>query len=228
MNPHITVIGATGRVGALVTREALRRDATVTAFVRDPARLPADLTAHPGLTVITGEIDDPVAMSRAVTGSAATIVTVGVRYRKGHPWGGIAGRADVVPAAMRTLLTVAEPATHVVLLSAFGAAESWRQLPGIARLIISTSALRVSYAGLTEAENLLARSGLPYTVVRAVTLTDTPATGNSVDATGRRLRGNPKVARPDLARMLVDAALGGVGESVAPAGPGRVLVAAAT
>lgn len=160
------------------------------------------------------------ATRRAVAGSTACVIAAGVRYRGRHPWGGVAGRPDVVPAAVRTLVEVAEPGVHAVLLSAFGVGESWRRLPGVVRLVISTSARRVSYAGLAEAEELLGRSALPHTAVRAVTLTDAPATGGPVDATGRRWRGNPKVSRADLARLLVDTALR------APAA-NRVLVAAA-
>jgi uncharacterized protein YbjT (DUF2867 family) len=221
----LTVLGATGAVGTLVTREALRRGHRVTAFVRDAARLAPDVAAHPYVTVVVGEIDDPRAIARAVAGSRAVVSTVGVRYRKRHPWGGIAGRPDVVPATVRTLLEAlhdnAGETPLVVLLSAFGAGESWQQLPGIARVIISSSALKTSYAGLTRAEELLAASTVPHIVVRSVTMTDGPATGRPVDATGELLRGNPRVSRTDVAALLVDAA-----ES-ARDGAGRTLVAAA-
>lgn len=224
MNMRITVLGATGKVGALVTREALDRGLGVTALVRDPRRLPAGPAAGSGvgqLNVVIGELDDPAAMGRAIDGSTAVVCAVGVRYRKRHPWGGIQGRADVVPTAVRTLLAVSGqgPAPHVVLLSAFGAGESWGRLPLIARAVISSSALKTSYAGLTQGEDLLRTGHLPHAVVRAVTLTDAPGTGRSVDATGRTLRGNPNVARADVARLLLDTALTGT--------PGSVLVAAA-
>lgn len=208
----LTVIGSTGRVGALVTRGALDRGHRVQALVRDPARLPADLVRATGLTVVLGELDDADAVGEAVADSAAVIVAAGIRYRGHHPWSGVAGRPDVVPAAVRAVLATgragdATAGPRVVLLSALGAGESWASLPAVVRWVISTSALRTSYAGLTEGERLLRASGQAHTIVRAVTLTDGPATGRDLDATGRRLRGNPKVSRADVARLLLDTAL---------------------
>lgn len=211
----VTVIGATGRVGSLVAREALARGHRVVVLVRDPGRLPADLAG--AVSVVQGELEDPEAVSAAVRGSSAVIMTAGLRYRGKHPWSGVAGRNDVVPTAVRAVLDAVSdlqsdatgPATtepHLVLLSAVGAGDSWSSLPAVVRAVISTSALKVSYAGLTEGEQLLRTSGRRHTVVRAVTLTDAPASGGDVDATDRRLRGNPKVSRADLARLLTDVA----------------------
>jgi hypothetical protein len=165
-------------------------------------------------------------MTRAVNDSDAVICTLGVRYRRSHPWGGIQGRPDVVPATVATLLAAVRATTqprpcdiHVVLLSAFGAGESWPQLPGIARAVISSSALRVSYRALTQGEQLLRAGGQPHTIVRAVSLTDQPGTGRPVDATGLQLRGNPKVSREDVARLLLDLALDNISAEPHPVGP---------
>jgi len=226
MSAQVTVFGATGRVGSLVTREVLRRGLTAKALVRDRARLSQDLVASPRLETIVGQIDDPSAMRMALAGADGAIVAVGLRYRRNHPWGGVDGRHDVVPAAIRTLLEVADPSTFVVLLSAFGVRDSWQQLPVIAKMIIRSSSLRIGYAGLAEAEELLAGSAQPHALVRAVTLTDAPATGGPVDASGRQLRGNPKLSRADLAVFLVDTALGGAVNRAGREGSRRVLVAA--
>jgi uncharacterized protein YbjT (DUF2867 family) len=206
----ITVLGATGRVGELVTRQALAQGLSVRVLVRDADRLAPDLRGPGGVVAVTGEIDDRDAVRRALQGSTAAICAVGVRYRKAHPWGGLAGRPDVVPAAVATLLAAAPEAgpglSRVVLLSAFGAGDSWRQLPAVARLVIASSSLRTSYAGLTRAEELLRAGGLPHTIVRAVTMTDAPASCGDPDATGKPLRGNPKVSRQEVAELLVRAA----------------------
>jgi uncharacterized protein YbjT (DUF2867 family) len=217
----LTVIGATGRVGTLVTLEALARGHRVVALVRDPGRLQASLVDEPGLVVVPGEIDDDAAVRAAVAGSSAVIVAAGVRYRGRHPWSGIAGRPDVAPAAVRGVLSVVAPDQRVVLLSALGVGDSWPTLPAVVRWIISTSALRTGYAGLGEAEGVLHASGHPHTVVRAVTLTDGPATGRDTDGTNRPLRGNPKIARADVARLLLD-----VATADRPDRPNQLLVAA--
>ncbi|MBV1856497.1 NAD(P)-dependent oxidoreductase [Catellatospora tritici] len=221
MSTRITVLGTTGRVGALVTRQALDRGWLVTALVRDAARLPAELLGRGGLRVVVGQVDDPAAVAEATTPAPdAVVVAAGVRYRRGHPWSGVDGRSDVVPAAVGTLLGVVPPTTRLVLLSAVGVGESWQRLPWIARAVTATSSLPTAYRELGEAERMLAAAAHPTTVIRAVTLTDDPGSGRPVDATGRPLRGNPKVARTDVAAMLLNRA-------AEPHRDSRVLVAAA-
>ncbi|BCJ73796.1 NADH-flavin reductase [Catellatospora sp. IY07-71] len=220
MDTHVAVLGATGRVGTLVVRQALDRGWSATALVRDPARLAADLRGRSGLRIVTGSIDDPAAMREVMSPApAAVIVAVGVRYRRRHPWSGIEGRPDVAPAAVRTALAAAPAGTRFVLLSAFGVGDSWRRLPAPVRAVLATSSLRVAYRELAVAERLVAAATPPGVVVRAVTLTDGPATGRA-DATGRPLRGNPKVSRADVAGLLLDTAAG------RDVRGGRVLVAA--
>ncbi len=71
---QITILGATGRTGRILVEKALQEDHTVIALVRDPGRLPS---RHRGLTVVRGDIHDPAAVARAVSGSAAVISVLG-------------------------------------------------------------------------------------------------------------------------------------------------------
>lgn len=217
----ITVLGSTGAVGGLLTRLALDRGIGVTALVRDPARLPAGLAGHPGLTVVRGELADRDAVRRAVSGSGAVALAVGVRYRNGSMLKGIEGPVDVVPTAVRSVLAAAAvlgTTPRLVLLSALGVGDSWQQLPRVVRGVIGLTPVRHSYRQLGEAESLALSGPLPVHVVRPVRLTDGPATKRSADATGRALSGNPSVSRADVAALMLDLALDrGAGSRVVPA-----------
>jgi putative NADH-flavin reductase len=90
---RIVVFGASGWIGGTVAREALDRGHTVTAIVRDPARL--QLT-HERLTVATGDVTDPTSVASVVAGHDAVAAAIGGRREAHHP---------VVPAAARALLT---------------------------------------------------------------------------------------------------------------------------
>lgn len=218
----IAVLGGTGRVGRLVVTELVDRGVPVSALVRPGSALPAPVRT--GVRVHTGQVDDRASVAATLDGCAAVVVAVGVRYRGGNPWRGIDGPVDVVPTTIRSVLAASPDTLPVVLLSAFGAGESWDQLPWIARAVIRSSALAVSYRGLTAAEDLLGDSGRPHVTVRSVTMVDGPATGGSADATGTRLRGNPKVTRGDVARLLAVQALDLAQRADQPS---RVVVAAA-
>ena len=90
---RIAIFGASGWIGGTVTREALERGHSITAIVRDPARL--EFT-HERLTVVTGDVTDPARVASVVAGHAAVIASISGRREAQH---------QVVPAAVRALLT---------------------------------------------------------------------------------------------------------------------------
>jgi putative NADH-flavin reductase len=66
---HIALIGATGFVGTAVLDELLARGHTVTAVVRDPARLPA----NPQLKALACDVSDEARLAAALGGHDAVI-----------------------------------------------------------------------------------------------------------------------------------------------------------
>ncbi|MEV7339800.1 NAD(P)H-binding protein [Streptomyces sp. NPDC093544] len=70
----IVVFGAGGRAGRAVTDEARRRGHRVTAVVREPGRYP-ELGAD-GVSVVRGDVIDPVSVAGVVGGHAAAVHAV--------------------------------------------------------------------------------------------------------------------------------------------------------
>ncbi|MFG2694021.1 NAD(P)-dependent oxidoreductase [Kitasatospora sp. NPDC048407] len=97
----ITLYGATGTIGSRVLAEALRRGHTVTAVVRDPAKL---TVTHPALTVATGDVLDPASVAEHAKGSAVVVSAVGGGDGPGHQ-ALIAPSAESLVAGLRTLGT---------------------------------------------------------------------------------------------------------------------------
>jgi putative NADH-flavin reductase len=108
----IAVFGANGAAGSHIVREALERGHTVTAVVRDPARLAVG--AHPNLTVALGDVLDPDSVATVAAGHDVLVSAVGGGYVDG-----VAHAALVVEAAkaltegLRTLGDAA-PGLYVV------------------------------------------------------------------------------------------------------------------
>lgn len=73
---NIALFGATGTIGQRILHEALQRGHTVTAIVRDPARL---TETHPNLRVTTGDILDAASIATTVVGQDAVISSYGPR-----------------------------------------------------------------------------------------------------------------------------------------------------
>jgi putative NADH-flavin reductase len=114
----IAIFGASGWIGGTIAREALNRGHTVTAIVRDPARL--QLT-HERLTVVTGDVTDLAKVASVVAGHDAVAAAIGGRREGNH---------QVVPAAVRALLT-GLPQADVKRLVWVGGGSSLEVSPGV-------------------------------------------------------------------------------------------------
>lgn len=77
----IAVFGANGTIGSAIVREALDRGHTVTAVVRDPAKV---TERHANLTVTTGDVLDAQSVVAATKGLDVVVSAVGGGDGPGH------------------------------------------------------------------------------------------------------------------------------------------------
>ena len=94
---NVTVFGATGGVGSRLVEELRSRGHAVTAYVRNPSKVPAGW--GDAVTVITGELSDASAVERAVQGADAVVSALGPsldRKASGMPL--IAGARTIIDA----------------------------------------------------------------------------------------------------------------------------------
>ncbi len=70
---RIAVFGATGGTGRAFIKEALGADHIVTAFARDPGKLPA----AEGLTVVQGDVMNASDVAPVLVGHDAVVVSLG-------------------------------------------------------------------------------------------------------------------------------------------------------
>jgi nucleoside-diphosphate-sugar epimerase len=75
----LTIFGANGPTGRLLTRSALDAGHDVVAFTRHPDRFPIH---DDRLVVAAGDVHDPAAATAAIDGAGAVISTLGVPFTK--------------------------------------------------------------------------------------------------------------------------------------------------
>jgi len=187
---RIIVFGATGKTGRLVVAAALERGHQVTAFGRSVDRLEL---ANGSFDAHKGDVFDRRSVSDAVRGHDAAIVCLGSAGLRDKSTLS-AGTKSVVDAM------VEHEVDRLVVLSAAGVDESWKQIPRSSRLLFRTL-LRNVFADHHAQEAIVNRSPLDWTIVRAAVLKDDPATG-SYDATNSGKI--TKINRADVASCLVD------------------------
>ena len=197
---NILVIGATGKTGHEVVRQAIEAGEQVTAFVRDPARL----RIHgPRLSVIEGHVTNPVDLRRALEGQDAVISTLGARARNTVAGPFRRSRDDsLMQKSTAALIEAADEAgvRRVVVLSTFMLAPNFRA--GMLK------PLELYYRGMNDdkraAEELLRRSQLDWTIVWATRLTDGDSSGGArlVPVT-QTVTPRDSISRSDVAAFLL-------------------------
>jgi uncharacterized protein YbjT (DUF2867 family) len=192
---RLLVLGGTGKVGRHVLGQALAAGHEVLALARGPVD---------GCPAVRADPLDGDAVRRALAGCDAVVSSLGLRRRHvWNPWSPILGPATFCADSARVLVTAMRDAGvgRVVAVSAAGVAESAPGMNAVIRGLVATSSIGVAYRDLAAMEQVYADSGLDWTCVRPVTLTDGPGTGRwrIVDQFGATM----VIPRADVAACLL-------------------------
>ena len=165
---ELTIFGATGATGTLLTGQALAAGHQVTAVVRDPARLSVPDSTR--LRVMTADLMDPAAISPAVAGADAVLAAFGPRGT---------GPTTVLREGTRSVIEAMgkEGARRLITLSGSivtdeGEGPAMRYL---VKPLARGTFMRHVAADMRGAEEEIRDSGLDWTIVRPPRLTNGPA-----------------------------------------------------
>ena len=202
----LTIIAATGGVGRELLQQALAAGHDVTAVVRNPGKLSRQVRA------ITTDLTapDPAALESAVAGADAVLSGLGPHSNADA---GIAAQGmPAIVAAMhatgvrRIVAVSAAPVSTVPTRSNPSPPEHDPGDGFFMRHVLSHIAnarLGKVFADLAQMEDILARNGLDWTVVRPPQLTGKPLTGTYRTAYGQNLKGGLSVPRADVAHFML-------------------------
>jgi putative NADH-flavin reductase len=122
----IAIFGATGGTGKELVKLCLSQGNLVTAFVRDPKRLPFH---DEGLRAVVGDVLDAGCVNQALVHQEAAIVALGSKDRKDRTTRSV-GTANVIQAMQ------ANGVWRLVVVSAGGVGDSYQHAPLILKLIV--------------------------------------------------------------------------------------------
>ncbi|MEU0095617.1 NAD(P)H-binding protein [Kribbella sp. NPDC006257] len=169
---NVTVFGATGGVGSLVVGQLRTRGHMVTAYVRNPDKVPAGW--GDAVNVVVGELSDAAAIDHAVQGADAVISALGPsldRKATGLPL--IKGTRNILTAmqhhgvrryvgnATPSILDPREKPTWQTRLPTF----------------MAKTFLRRAHDELVAMSQIVMTSGLDWTIVRFLAPKNGPARG---------------------------------------------------
>ncbi len=203
----LTIFAATGGVGRQLLQQAVAAGHDVTAVVRNPAKL-----AGEAVRVVTADLAaaDPATLESAVGGADAVLSGLGPHSNADA---GIAasGTAAIVAAMQATQVRriVVVSAAPVATVASPGRPNPPKHDPGDGFFMrhlfthVASAMFGKVYADLAQMEDILAGSGLDWTVVRPPQLTDKPFTGRYRTAYGQNIRGGWSVSRADVAHLML-------------------------
>ncbi len=194
----VAVLGATGGTGVHVVEVARDRGYSVRVLVRNPGKVPDPWWNDEGVVVLEGDALDADAVYRLVEGSDAVVSVLG--HAGGSP-------PDLLERSMGCILEAmdAHGVQRLVVQTGAGV-ERPGDAPSLLGRFISWLLARLQPELLADSVAMTHRvqaSGVDWTVVRAVRLTDGDPTG-TVEAGPLGSGMRPLVARADVASFLVD------------------------
>ena len=188
----VAIFGATGGTGIELVKQALERGHSVTAFVRNPARL-AD--KGDGLIVMTGDIHDVASVERCIQGQDAVLCALGARDLK-KTMIRTDGTVNIISAMKQNNVK------RLFVVSAMGVGDSWDSLSMINKLFFALL-LKSTREDHEAQEAAVKDSGLDWTIIRPSGLVDKPRTG--AYNVGEHIRAKmSKIARADVADLILN------------------------
>ncbi len=193
----ILVVGASHGTGELCVRQALDRGHEVAAFARTPARLALE---HPKLAKLAGDFHDAQAVSRAVEGRDAVVVTASAASLRGFR-----EKPDYFSRGTRHVIEAmkAKGVRRLVVLSAFYVGESRKLANVLVRWLMVDGLLKAAFADHEVQERLVRESGLDWVIARPTRLTNGQARGRYMK-TARVEKLPSAISRADVAAFLVE------------------------
>jgi putative NADH-flavin reductase len=203
------IIGGSGRTGKLVITELLQRSHKVTALVRKPETMQTEVNA--GLITTTGTPLSVEDVRKAFDQSRpeVVIVTLSAPRATDSPFAAVTSpprlMADSTANVVAAMKEFGTP--KVVIMQAFGVAESWENMNCMMQLLMKKSNMIYQY----DDHNLVAKetkdSGETYVFVRPSRLVEGEA--KEIKEYPEHGKGVPVMAaitRNTVARFLVEAA----------------------
>jgi putative NADH-flavin reductase len=191
---RVLILGATGKTGQQLVRQALERGLSVTAFGRETSRLPPPGSS---LRVVQGDVGDSSAVARAIEGHDAVLSALGV----GRPLKSDATVIDGIRFVINGMH--AHGVRRLIYLSFIGVTES-RAAAGPVIRYVARFPLRNEIADHEAKEAMIRAADMDWTIVRAPTLTTGAATGQYRDGESIAARSLlPLLSRADVADFML-------------------------
>jgi len=191
---NIIIYGATGQTGSIVTREALKKGYSVTAFCREPSRLGIE---DKNLKPFQGDVLHSEEVTNSIQGCDAVISVIGVSSMT---------KKSVVSEGHKNIVNAMykHGVNRLIAQSAFGASETSTEISLLLKLIMYKTLGREAFLEKNRMESIVMESGLDWTIVRPTRLINKKGKGSYKIGSHLQLGTAPTISREDVAHFIIN------------------------
>ncbi|HWZ02037.1 MAG TPA: NAD(P)H-binding protein [Mucilaginibacter sp.] len=201
---RVLVLGATGRTGSYLVSEAIKTGYTVNVLVRDKNRS----GINSGLiSVFEGVPTNKAELLAAMQNCDAILSALNISRTSDFPWAKLRTPENFLSASIKNIIEAAVELNvkRIIITSAWGVAETKKDIPWWFRLLIDHSNIGYAYRDHERQEELLKNSNLNWTAVRPVGLTNSTKEKETLVSLDNSPRPNLTIGRQNVARFMVRA-----------------------
>jgi putative NADH-flavin reductase len=210
----IALLGATGRTGKHLLELALQRGHTVNVLVRDKQKLvsqmgqkgPISQSGQNKLIIFEGYPLDKKILEQTITGCEAIVSALNISRTSDFPWAKLRTPKDFLSQVMKLIIDIAPSKNirRVIFTTAWGVAETKKDLPGWFKWLIDKSNMRYPYADHEKQEELAKQSNLLYTSVRPVVLINSQKIKQPIVTFNNDPKPKLMISRRSVASFMLD------------------------
>ncbi|MEL6483922.1 MAG: NAD(P)H-binding protein [Bacteroidota bacterium] len=199
---RILLLGATGRTGKWVLKTALEKGHSVYCLSRNSERIPK----QDGLTVFEGNPSHLDNLKKAMVDCEAIISVLNVSRTSDFPWARLRTPETLLSDTMSSVVSAAKELRikRITICSAWGVAETKKDIPKWFKWFIDNSNIGVAYADHERQENILSQSHLDWTIVRPVGLSNSKRTETIQESFDNKPKPCMLISRKSVGRYLVE------------------------
>ena len=199
----ILILGSTGRTGKYLLTESLSRGFKVNILVRDANKVNVE---PEGLTIFEGTPSRIEDLAKALQGCTHVLSALNISRTSDFPWANLRTPKDFLEQTVQNLidLSTVHPIKNIIVISAWGVAETKFDIPFWFRWTIDFSNIKYGYLGHEQQEKLLQKSNLNYTIIRPVGLTNFEKSKSIIITINNSPEPNLLISRKAVAKFMLD------------------------
>ncbi len=200
----ILILGATGRTGKLILEEALNQGYDVNCLVREPTRIKKN---DKNLKILKGSPEKILDLENAIKDCNVIISALNISRKSDFPWSKLRTPPTFLSNVMKNIISLTEKnrLDRIIVCSAWGVAETEKEIPVWFNWLIKNSNIGVAYKDHERQEKELKKSKLNWTIVRPTGLTNFKNEKKIIESFNNEPRPKLTISRKNVAKFMVNA-----------------------